>query len=135
VLGAEISGTWLGLKNTDTYGGFDWGDLDWMAALDGRAGLLVSPQTLVYAKGGFALIDFRSDYPNYPTGPQSHELLNGFQVGGGIETRVSDRLSVRVEGVYTAALKGLEFDSSPPTQDHFFTPHVVSADIGAAIHF
>jgi len=67
-----------------------------------RAGIMASPSTLVYAKGGIVSNEqrkfFRADnaaasyYNNYRT--------RGWVAGGGIEQMLSDRIYVKAEGRY-----------------------------------
>jgi hypothetical protein len=133
VFGVEVNGTWLAQLNHDTFLDLTWGKLNWMAALDARGGFLVGPTTLLYGKVGWARMGFESTYPNYPVGPESSKVLNGLQGGIGIETQVSVAWSLRVEGLYTKALDGLEFGL--PAQGHSFKPDMVSAEAGIAYHF
>ena len=67
-----------------------------------RAGVMMSPSTLVYAKGGFVVNEqrkyFRADNPfgSY----YNHYRTKGYVVGGGIEQMLSDRFYVKAEGRY-----------------------------------
>jgi outer membrane immunogenic protein len=131
VFGVEAAGTLLGLKNEDSYG-LNWGTVDWMAALDARFGKLLNPATLLYAKAGGAIIQIHSNYPNYPDPPVSYATLPGLQFGAGMEAQLNEHWSARVEGLYTVALRGLEFGNPPgyPDQLHSFRPQIASASVG-----
>jgi outer membrane immunogenic protein len=131
VFGIEAAGTLLNLNNSDSYG-LNWGTVDWSAALDARFGTLLNPATLLYAKAGGALIAMHSNYPNYPDPPTSYATLPGLQFGAGMEAQLNEHWSARVEGLYTVALRGLEFDNPPSSasQIHGFRPQIVSASLG-----
>ena len=70
-----------------------------------RAGTLVSPRVLLYAKGGYTNARFRVDYDDgTPAGLNDfsvHENLDGIRVGGGAEFRVGGNAFVRLEGRYS----------------------------------
>lgn len=73
-----------------------------------RGGVLISPHTLVYATGGWAITDIGTD-------------LDGWFVGGGLEFLVNDNLFVG--GEYTASLYDAE-------QGVDVTGHAVRARLG-----
>jgi len=64
-----------------------------------RAGILVTPATLLYGKGGFAFFDGEATQTTTAKGYETHgtSTFTGWAVGGGIEHRLTDNLSVRVE--------------------------------------
>ena len=70
-----------------------------------RAGILVSPNVLLYAKGGYANARFHVDYDDgTPAGTNNFNFsqnLDGIRVGGGAELRVSRTAFIRVEGRYS----------------------------------
>jgi len=119
---------------------FHFASIDSVYALSLRVGWLVTPETLVYAKGGPAWIRVTPDAaywnaiaPNPATGAVT---VNGYQYGGGIETYLTQNFSVRVEGMYTASQVApgqLTFQAIPtPSQ---LKPSLLSATLGAAVHF
>jgi outer membrane immunogenic protein len=85
-------------------------EMPWHAQLGARAGLLVQPATLVYVHGGaaYADVDWASGNAvlsggNAPgpwtSGKGSHGYW-GWIVGGGVEHKFSQRLSIFLEGSY-----------------------------------
>jgi outer membrane immunogenic protein len=64
-----------------------------------RAGILVTPATLVYGKGGFAFFDGEATQTTTAKGYETHgtSTFTGWAAGGGIEHRLTDNLSIRVE--------------------------------------
>ena len=70
-----------------------------------RAGIIVSPNLLLYAKGGYANARFHVDYDDgTPAGTNNFNFsqnLDGIRVGGGAELRVSRTAFIRVEGRYS----------------------------------
>jgi outer membrane immunogenic protein len=69
-------------------------------ALGGRLGVLVQPQTLVYALAGYSWLKLESDIPRLVNGPpvEFHSpLFHGWTLGGGLEHRLTDNLSLRGE--------------------------------------
>lgn len=111
VLGVEADATWVGAKiepQPDSAIEEDMFRNNWTATVTGRVGVEVSPRTLAYAKGGYALINAESTTAAGGFDAVAGETqLNGYVVGGGIETMVSDRISLRVEGTYTEATEDL----------------------------
>lgn len=80
--------------------------LDMFGTLRGRAGILVTPTTLVYATGGLAWADWTNSFVPDSTRNSFSDVEWGWTVGGGVETFLNDRLSVKVEYLY------LDFGSS-----------------------
>lgn len=70
-----------------------------------RAGVLVSPNVLLYAKGGYTNARFNVDYDDgTPAGTNDfsyNQNLDGIRVGGGAEFRVGGNAFVRLEGRYS----------------------------------
>ena len=63
--------------------------------------------------------------------------VDGYQYGGGAETYLTPRFSVRVEGVYTASFDTpgqLTFQGIQPTP-YKLKPSLLTATLGAAVHF
>ncbi len=77
-----------------------------------RAGVMMSPSTLVYAKGGFVVNEqrkrFNADPVATPGIPRNdafgdyynHYRTKGYVVGGGVEQMLSERIYVKAEGRY-----------------------------------
>ena len=63
---------------------------EWGAAV--RAGALVTPRTLVFAKGGYASNEQRKRFTAAPGGSSfyDHFRTDGYQVGGGVEYTVTE---------------------------------------------
>ena len=75
-------------------------DLNWMAAIRARAGVLLNPSLLIYATGGYAW----ADMDIRASGANSFNIsdnLSGYQVGGGAEFRFSPQWSLRFDYIYT----------------------------------
>lgn len=64
-----------------------------------RAGFLATPSTLVYGKGGFAFFNGEASQATTAKGYVSHgtSTFTGWVAGGGIEQRLTENLSVKVE--------------------------------------
>ena len=83
---------------------------EWGGAI--RAGVMMSPSTLVYAKGGFVVNEQRKRFnadtvatPGIPFNSAvgdyyNHYRTKGWVVGGGIEQMLGERLYVKAEGRY-----------------------------------
>ena len=69
--------------------------------LSARAGYLVTDKALVYVRGGYANTRVRTTLDGL-TGPvTASDNLDGWQVGGGLEYAISDRISARAEYRYS----------------------------------
>ncbi|UYV15410.1 outer membrane protein [Porphyrobacter sp. ULC335] len=69
--------------------------------LSARAGYLVTDKALVYVRGGYANTRVRTSLDGL-TGPvTASDNLDGWQVGGGLEYAISDRISARAEYRYS----------------------------------
>ncbi|PXA85015.1 hypothetical protein DMC47_38410 [Nostoc sp. 3335mG] len=75
---------------------------EWGAAV--RAGYLVTPQTLVFAKGGYVSNEQRQAFaaPAGGTPFYNHYRTDGYQVGGGVEYTVGDKFSGPLSGLYVS---------------------------------
>lgn len=93
-----------------------------------RIGTLLSPETLAYAIGGYS----HSDYEVHVSGLGSFDQdYNGFHIGAGLETALSQNLTGRIEYRYTSYSgegwnTGGTLDVSPSTH---------TGTIGIAWHF
>jgi outer membrane immunogenic protein len=83
---------------------------EWGGAI--RAGVMASPQTLVYAKGGFVVNEQRKAFdadpvatPGIPVNTAfgdyyNHYHTKGWVIGGGVEHLLGERVYVKAEGRY-----------------------------------
>ena len=73
---------------------------EWGGAI--RAGVMMSPSTLVYAKGGFVVNEQRKYFnADNPFGSYyNHYRTKGYVVGAGVEQMLGERLYVKAEGRY-----------------------------------
>jgi outer membrane immunogenic protein len=67
--------------------------VDWLATLRGRAGILVSPTTLLFVTGGIAWADIESRV----VGVSQSETVTGWVAGAGFEVKLDSRWSVKGE--------------------------------------
>lgn len=74
--------------------------------LTARAGYQVMPRTLVYVRGGYANERTRTTLTTGTTVRVASEDRNGWQVGGGAEYKISDRVSARIEYRYADLSEG-----------------------------
>jgi outer membrane immunogenic protein len=98
VLGTEL-GLGIGTSDTVRSGTISVDpkrSFDWTA----RAGYLVTPETLVYARGGYANERVRTALTT-AAGPQADsEDRDGWLLGGGVERKLTSNLSARLEYRY-----------------------------------
>jgi outer membrane immunogenic protein len=74
--------------------------------LTARAGFLVNPQTLVYARGGYTNARVRTTITD-PLGTQSaSSSQDGWLAGAGVERKISDNASARIEYRYSKLSEG-----------------------------
>ncbi|MFA7440977.1 MAG: outer membrane beta-barrel protein [Sphingomonadaceae bacterium] len=93
VLGGEV-GFDLGGKTSDRYDIKPRNTIN----VSARAGVLASPQTLIYARGGYASGRYRffnSDADRFSTS------RDGWQIGAGVEHAFTDNISSRIEYRYS----------------------------------
>lgn len=74
---------------------------EWFWAVSARLGWLPSADTMLYVIGGYSYADYNVDISVGGASASFSEDYSGFHVGTGMETRVSNRLSARVEYRYT----------------------------------
>jgi outer membrane immunogenic protein len=74
-------------------------DIDYLATIRGRLGYAAGP-TLFYATGGVAFLG--PDDSNNGFDNDDDDNLTGWVVGGGIEHKIRENVSVGVEGLYYA---------------------------------
>ncbi|MGH8499784.1 MAG: outer membrane protein [Methylococcales bacterium] len=75
-------------------------DLDWLATIRARAGL-VHENLLVFVTGGVAIGGLEANYFGFgPFGTALDETAVGYTIGGGAELALTDRVTVKVEYLY-----------------------------------
>jgi outer membrane immunogenic protein len=125
-------------------------DLRWFATFRGRAGLLVDPQTLLYATGGLAVGEFRYSTQTTtsiqvftpglggttPVGPplvfagaaaSSSDTRVGWTVGAGVERKFSPNWSGKLEYLYMDFGTKTFFSGTLNQADVSFHDHVFRA--------
>jgi outer membrane immunogenic protein len=141
LLGVEAGGSYLNaefhdpLQNAFIPGGPTvFGTIKGMYSVSARVGYLATPATLLYLKGGFAglMTEAKADFFALDGGES--KTLAAYQVGGGIETALTDSLSLRIEGLYTKATDSITVTNSQPAQNTL-KPSLLTARIGLAYHF
>lgn len=142
VAGIEGEYTYTSLKFEDpTQNSFDpaapteYATVDGMWAVSGRLGYVVTPSTLVYAKAGYVgfMTEANSDFFAADDN-DNKDTLNGYQVGAGVETALSEHITLRVEGLYAEAVDGITIDNSQFGQATI-EPRLISGKVGLAIRF
>lgn len=69
--------------------------------LSARAGYLVSDKALVYVRGGYANDRVRTSLATAGGVVRASDNLDGWQIGGGLEYAITDRISARAEYRYS----------------------------------
>lgn len=115
---------------------YEFGKVDRVLALTGRAGFLVTPYTLIYGKAGPANMRFtpNTDYWNaIAPNVTGSTTFAGYTAGGGVETFVLPHLSFRVEAMYTHSNRTLVLNGAQPNE-YSLQPSIFSVMLGAAWH-
>lgn len=101
VAGLEIDATWLGAEGDTTRVGTAALNTttDWLSSARVRLGF-ASGDLLYYATAGFALGDQTLIVSDSGSSDTTSQTMVGYVVGGGIEYKLSDNISARVEGLY-----------------------------------
>jgi outer membrane immunogenic protein len=92
-------------------------DLDFLATLRGRVGYLFTDNLLAYATGGLAYGDVDISYRQGPLSPAVFNTSGGqdsdfgYTVGGGLEAKLTQQVSIGVEYLYTN-LGGNDFQAN-----------------------
>jgi outer membrane immunogenic protein len=104
VVGVELDGGWSGARDYNTiYAVTANHKMPWNFNLTGRLGILPtsSMDTLVYLKAGMA-VQQQQSWLSGPSGAASADNTKvGWTAGVGIEHKINQRLSARVEGMYS----------------------------------
>ena len=82
-------------------------EVNWVATLRGRLGVLAGPNLLLFATGGFAFGDVRqegfvSSAIGASAGGRNFETATGYAVGGGAEWALSGNWSVKADYLYVS---------------------------------
>jgi outer membrane immunogenic protein len=144
VLGIEASGNYEAAKFQTAAGAgglannfYRFARIDRTMAYTARAGWLITLDTLLYAKGGYALIRLTPD-PLYfnavAPNATSATSLAGYQAGIGVETFLTPNISVRTEGLYTYTANTIVLNGVVPNEFKL-KPYMLSGTLGAALHF
>jgi outer membrane immunogenic protein len=105
----------------------------------GRAGILVSPNALLYAQGGWGQTRFNTRFINTPTGADPVEVFDdgitrdAWRVGGGVEAALGGGWSARLDYVY-ANYSDYDVVLSP-TNDFTIKPAVHQVSLGVSYYF
>jgi len=68
--------------------------------LTARAGYLVTPETLIYVRGGYSNARVRTTILKDAKGTSSSDNRDGWLIGGGAERMITDHISARLEYRY-----------------------------------
>lgn len=118
-------------------------EVEWMATLRARAGMLLGDQTLVYGHGGLAIGSIRGSWigsangvVGEPWNGTGRETSVGWVIGAGVEHRFTDKLSVFAEYAY-ADFGSQTFNDPPPGPAVTFTQNtnVQTLKVGFNVHF
>lgn len=105
---------------------------DFVASASLRAGYLVLPETLFYVIGGYSYGEFDGNI-EFPPDEFDNEPFDGFHIGAGMETRLTDRLTARIEYRYTE-FGGEEPVDTLPGFEVDFTPGMHTGTLGLAFN-
>lgn len=108
VVGAEGS---FDLSNDDKFRGTSAGssyliDPKYSFDLTARAGVLVQPDTLVYARGGYTNARIKTSISDMVGVESEADNRDGWLVGGGVERQLTSNVSARVEYRYSDLSEG-----------------------------
>ena len=144
VIGVEASGNYEAAKfyTAAGSGGFvtnfyNFAKIDQILAVTARAGWLITPDTLLYVKGGPASIRMSPNFSYFNSiAPNAAPTTTfaGYQAGAGAETYVTQNISLRVEGLYTYTGDSIVLNGTVPNEFKL-KPYLLSATVGGAFHF
>jgi outer membrane immunogenic protein len=101
-------------------------DTKHLSAVTGRAGIVIMPTTMIYAKAGPAWIDVRG---LEGFGTPFTRTLRGELFGAGIEALATPNVAVRLEGTYTRATQTLLLNQAFDQ----YRPNILQVMLGAAL--
>lgn len=141
VIGAEAEVAYVGAKFDDpSMNSFGtgattlFGTLEATYALSARIGYVATPSTLVYLKGGFAGMVMNANEDFFALDNGGTKTLAAYQVGAGIESALTEKLTLRVEGIYTEATSEIVLGNSQDVQVAI-KPSLLTGRIGLAYRF
>lgn len=100
-----------------------------MMALTARLGVQLDPGSIAYAKAGIAGIYTTANADFFALDGGGESMLPGYQLGVGVESFVSDQLSLSAEGLYTEATDALVTENTQSEQVRLF-PRLLTAKVG-----
>lgn len=107
---------------------------DWQAAIQARAGVLVTPSVLLYALVGYSWAGFdASEYWDTSDYTEAKWTGGGVKLGAGVEAQVADSLFIRAEAAVTQYDTHSVLYENSPYWD--ITPASASAKLGLAWRF
>jgi len=118
--------------------GLDGGFLGTFGA---RAGFLIDPATLIFAKGGFALYTGQASQATTADGYATHatDTFTGFVVGGGVERMITQNISLKIEYSHMefGTEDGDQTSLTDPPVGHVYSNHTdLTADsVRAALNY
>jgi opacity protein-like surface antigen len=118
----------------DVEGTTEFANIDSVVAIGGRIGAKLNSQTLVYGKLAYAAIHTTANDDFFALGGGGEEWLSGTQIGVGIETAISDSVTVGIEGTYTRASEALVTENTQLEQVEL-TPSILAAKATLKYHF
>jgi outer membrane immunogenic protein len=133
LVGIEGNWDWSTIRGNDGGSGGDVNAVDqnWNASLRARAGFLVTSSTLLFATGGYELMN--ADLKDERI-PQSHTaMFNGWTFGGGIEQEIVPNVTARLE--YRWSDYSQKRVSFAPDYDIGATPKINAIMAGVSWHF
>lgn len=112
----------------------EFATVDAIASLGVRAGAKLNTSTLLYGKLAVAGINATANDDFFALSGGGNEFLLGYQVGIGIETAISDAVTIGVEGTYTAAIDDLTTENTQLGQVDL-RPTLLSGKMTLKYHF
>jgi outer membrane immunogenic protein len=134
VLGLEGNWDWSSIRGNDGGSGGDVNAVDqkWTASVRARVGFLVMPSTLIFATGGYAMMN--ADLKDLSFYESHNATFNGWTFGGGVEQEVLPSVTVRLEYRWSDYLqKRVSFPFNG--YDIGATPRINAVMAGVAWHF
>lgn len=108
--------------------------LDWMATLRARAGAPVTDSVLIYGTGGVAWGDWEDGFVPSTTRNSWSNVETGWTAGGGVETKVTEWVSIKAEYLYVdfgdKTHTFSEPSRNPPTGTVTFDHHLHTVRVG-----
>ncbi len=134
VIGAELDATWADADSRKTFGGPVTIDArnDWLASARLRAGYTLNNIFMLYATGGVAFAGYDVGIADAMGSRRAQEGLFGYVVGGGLDVKLTQTISGRVEALYYG------FDDkafSFPDGRSSFDADVTTVRAGLTYHF